>query len=291
MDDHRGQAVKWGKILGWVLSLAALGFIGKWIVGLKHEVWQTLAHLHPAWLALSLVLFLIWFGLRFIAWDRISRSQGYGGERRTNLRMWAISELMRYIPGNVWSFAARYKGSREGGAARSSSIIALIVEALSLVSGAAIVTLVSRPHGWLLAVCLGIIVVSVAILIILPHLKKMPRFAEMKPIPNAFGLVVWYVLVWVTFGLAAATIWKAFPQANLMGWLNALSANVAAWLAGYLSLITPMGLGVREVAFVGLVPAALGVSLASLVALVTRLWMIVSELVFVSIVVVWTRRK
>lgn len=109
MDDRRGQNINWTKLLGWVLTVAALVFVGRWLWRLDRSVWHQLTQLHIGWLAVSLGLLLGWFVLRFWAWRTISHHHGYQGPTSGNMRMWALSEFMRYIPGNVWSFAARWR--------------------------------------------------------------------------------------------------------------------------------------------------------------------------------------
>ena len=53
--------------------------------------------------------------------------------------------------------------------------------------------------------------------------------------------------------------------------LVTLAAFVAAWTLGFVSFITPGGLGVREAALVGLLSPFLSVSEATAVALVSRI--------------------
>jgi hypothetical protein len=52
-----------------------------------------------------------------------------------------------------------------------------------------------------------------------------------------------------------------------------------------------MGLGVREVAFVAMVPAGFSTALAGLVAIITRLMMAVTELIFVVVMMILGRHK
>lgn len=292
MDDPRRPRLKIWTMLGWVLSLAALAFVIKWVSGVKGEVWGTLFHLKIGWVAASLVLFQVWFWLRFMAWEKISASQGYGGERHENLRMWTISELIRYVPGNVWSFAARYRGVRTGGTERGASANALVAEAGSLVAGAAIVTTLFAPLGAVTTAAAIVAVGAVVALIFLPKIiVRLPKHQVVQPLPHLGRIIWWYVLVWLVYGVATACLWYAFPDSRGMSFTVAIGVNVGSWLIGYLSIITPMGLGVREVAFVKLLPLTVGQALGTMVAIVTRLWFVICELVFLGLVLTWSTIK
>jgi hypothetical protein len=52
-----------------------------------------------------------------------------------------------------------------------------------------------------------------------------------------------------------------------------------------------MGFGVREVTFVQLVSSTIVNGVASILALITRMWFIASELLFVGFVLLWSKRR
>jgi hypothetical protein len=87
------------------------------------------------------------------------------------------------------------------------------------------------------------------------------------------GVCILYVAAW------HAIVWS-FPRLEPMNvWLLCAAYSVA-WISGYLSLVTPGGVGVREAAFV-----MLGAELAeppslALLAVVTRLWQMSLEVIF-----------
>jgi len=291
MDDRRRPATSLTKILGWLISLLAIGFLFRWISGLGSDVWTTIADLDAGYVVISLVLFLPFFGFRALAWERISDHAGASGSRWPRWRTWALSELARYIPGNVLSLAVRYRGARTSGADRPRSILALIVEALALVGGAGLVASFTLPIGWYAMGAIAVTAVAMLGIWLSPHfIRRWRPEAANEPRPPVVPLLLMDTLAWMFYGFASATLWLAFPASDAMSFSTAMGVSVAAWMLGYLSIITPMGLGVREVAFVALVPAALGAELASLVAIVTRLGMAVAEVIFFGIVS-WLGRR
>ena len=291
MDDSRRLHSKVITTIGWVVSLLALGFVVHWIAGLGGEVWSMIVRLDWLLVVLSGVLFMPFFAFRAAAWETIAVAAGLKSPSWAIWRMWAFSELARYIPGNVWSFAIRYKIAHRGGVDRKRSLASLIVESGSLVGGASIVAMLALPVGWYMVIVACIAIASIMVLLLGPYLiQRYWPTGDIGIVLPVGRLYLYYVAAWVFYGAGAATLWWAFPEHELMPWSLAFGSNVAAWLVGYLSIVTPMGLGVREVAFVTLVPPELGASLAGLVALITRLMMIVTEFLFIGFTIIISHR-
>ncbi|MEK7636784.1 MAG: hypothetical protein AAB402_00135 [Patescibacteria group bacterium] len=291
MDDRPGPRLNWWRLLGWMIAILALGFIFRWLLMLDRRVWSSLAQLRVGWLLGSLAVFQLWFGLRYFAWEMIVRRHGSEAQRHQTLRTWTVSELMRYVPGNVWSFAAKYRGTVTAGAPAASTIQALVIEAMGLVGGAGMIALLYlNATDWWWAALLVIAGLPILLPWLLTVVGKMAHWSDMPPVTmiEVLALLVWYGLVWIVFGLATAMVWWSFPDLSAVTLSRLIGVNVAAWFVGYVSVITPMGLGVREVTFVKLTTGTLTNAVASLVALVTRLWFIVSELVFLSFVLLWS---
>lgn len=290
----RSRLTLW-RLLGWGLTLAAFWYIGRWMFTQDRSVWRIALELQPGWLAVALGLFLVWFYLRAMAWDRISRLHGFGEGQKLNLRMWSQSELMRYVPGNIWSLAARYRGATAGGVSRGGSAQALALEALLQLAGAAIVAGWFWLGGWWKAAALGLFAALPFILPkLLPRFWKLLRRTSILPTvaPNDLNILIGlYTLIWLIFGVANAALYFAFPDLPLVGISGLIGLNVAAWLIGFVSFITPMGLGVREVVIVKMFAPVVASGPASIVAVVSRLWLIVSEIVFFLIASILGRKK
>lgn len=293
MDDTARPRVAWWRIIGWVITIVALSFIVKWIIQLDQSIWRSLRNLNFIWLVASLVLLQLWFVLRYLAWELIIRRHGLDTHRHVSLRNWTVSELMRYVPGNIWSFAAKYRTSVEHGTSGSSAVQAMAIEALSQVSGAALITaLFFDSHRWWW--------VAIAIAVFFPFmmtltLNLVSRWKRLTATTitsaESIGLLLWYAVVWLVFGMANALIYRSFPGIDSASPMWLIGLNVAAWLIGYLSVITPMGLGVRELSFVKLATSVIPSTLASLIAVISRLWFILSELVFLGLVLLWFKRR
>lgn len=295
MDDRGGPSLKRWRWVGWVVSLLALAFVVRWLARIDGTVWRSLGHLNLWWLALSLGFFLLWFLLRFRVWEFIIHRHGYEHGRGQNLRMWTTTELLRYIPGNVWSFAGRYRGARSGGVERGSTFQAIGLEAGGLVYGAALVSVmtIDSPLRWLGPISFVFLIAYGPRLI-----KKFLHLVKQETVLisrlESLIIILGYVGVWLIFGLAHAALFQAMRSTlGSTGLWVAMSVSVFSWLIGYITLITPMGLGIREATLAKSLSTIGHVSIATagLAALVSRLWMVISELIFLGLVMIFSHRR
>lgn len=280
--------------LNGILLILAVFFLWRWLTGLDPNVWRSLWHVRALNILAAVGLYVVWFFARGYGWHSISRQFGSRATLREDLRLWVLSELLRYIPGNVWSFARRFQGVRAQGVTVPGAGQALIVEAMCLVASAALIAAFVAPWPWMAVIIAGVIIgVSVW-----PTLigKLSQRWERLKNIPSVQGGWLWRAVVgyaggWVLFGAASAIFFHGIPGLSWPSIVILTSISVAGWLVGYLSIVTPMGLGVREVAMAGLLSAYMPMATATVAALSSRVVLTVGELVFVLLAVAMTRRR
>ena len=103
-------------------------------------------------------------------------------------------------------------------------------------------------------------------------------------------LVAGYALYWAVTGLAfAALVASLYPLAP--GDVPVVvAAYAAAYAAGFLALLTPAGLGIREGVLVVALAPVLPAGPALVVALLSRLWMMLVELAGAAVAHLVARR-
>jgi uncharacterized membrane protein YbhN (UPF0104 family) len=101
-----------------------------------------------------------------------------------------------------------------------------------------------------------------------------------EPLPwrTAIMIIFFYVLIWCVY----LSIWWALPKifpglADVNIWLLCASYS-SAWVLGYLAMITPSGLGVREAGFIAMSATLTSLATLTFLAVFLRLWQIVVEL-------------
>jgi glycosyltransferase 2 family protein len=102
---------------------------------------------------------------------------------------------------------------------------------------------------------------------------------DLLPAPGTVALLaVGYAVYWAVTGLAFAALVASVHRLEPGEVPLVVAAYAAAYAVGFLSLLTPAGLGVREGVLVVALSPVLPAGPALVVALVSRLWMMAVEL-------------
>ncbi len=250
-----------------------------------------------AWIVVSALVVLAAYAVLIEAWRRILVAW------RASLAFWpaarimSISRLGLYVPGRVWQITAMAAMAQRSGvnpiAATGSSVLNTIVNIamgflVALVAGWRSFGQISQGRTGesvgLLVVVLGAIVLLPTVLPIL--LKTGRRFKPNLPdvtLPHraVYVAIVANIVAWLLYGAAFQLFVRGMTGSSSGSFADYVTTWAWSYLAGYLAVIVPGGLGVRE--------AALALSLSSLklaspstalvLALTSRLWLSVVELV------------
>jgi hypothetical protein len=93
----------------------------------------------------------------------------------------------------------------------------------------------------------------------------------------AFGIVA-NAVAWMGYGVALWLLARGLlPHAGL-GLLPATAVFTASYLAGFLALFAPGGIGVREGVFILMLQGPIGIGAATALAIASRLLLTVTEL-------------
>ena len=257
--------------------------------GVRHE-WSKagsrLEHASPGYLALALLSISAYYLIFILGWIRMLATWGIPVPYRVALQAEMVSMLAKYIPGGVWTPAARALALRRAaGVTDTPTVLAsiLVEAALSAISGV-IVFIVSLAwvrgvHAPLPAlVALAVLLTSVLhprIFRPLSHKLLKPFGAQtIEPLPFSItiGLLLFYCATWVIGGLALWFLLRsvdATPALSTVPFLGGVAA-VGAIIA-VLAVITPSGLGAREASMYGLLLAITTATPALSVTLLNRL--------------------
>jgi glycosyltransferase 2 family protein len=264
--------------------VAALSARWRDVISLK---WQ----LQPAVFVIACGLLALSYALVACLWGW-ALGRAAGTPLRAGARIWFLSNLARYVPGNVWSYVGAVELARREGVARRTT---LAVMALTQVLSVGVALLVGLPV--LLAerarlgrpALLGTLTVALlaaAAVVFRRRLLELARrrFPELEPgdlAPSTSTvalLVAGYAAYWLLTGLAFAVFVRSLYPLPAGDVPLAAAAYAAAYAAGFLSLLTPAGLGVREGVLVVALAPVLPAGPALVVALLSRLWMMLAEL-------------
>jgi uncharacterized membrane protein YbhN (UPF0104 family) len=246
---------------------------------------EAAAALSPTALAAAVGLGALYWLALAVAWWRVQAA--LGGELRlgTAVRIWSVSTVARYVPGNVWHIASRAALAHEVGGRPVAVLTASAYEQVLTLGSAFLVAGLLLPlagGGPAYLAAAATLPLGLAVLHPIAQRAVVHRAARLlgQPPPRVLAvrqvaaLLVLYALPNVPAGLALMALgWPTGPGA-----VGATGAFGFAWAVGFLSFFTPSGLGVREVTLAGLLAAGLGGSDPVLLAVGHRVVLTVAEL-------------
>lgn len=204
-------------------------------------------------------------------------------------RLFYLTQTAKYVPGSIWPFVVQAAISRRFGVSRAAIVAATGLFLMShtvtaTVVGGAWLT-VSLP-GWLVTLLLPAVSL-IALLVTPPGLRFsagiLRRFTSRSGAPpdlkwsTTAATTAAMIGAWALYGLATFILAQPFGL-GARGFLIMAGAYAIGWLAGFLAVPAPGGLGVREAAFVAVTTPLVGTGPALTIALTTRLFQTLADL-------------
>src|SRR6266540_1070061 len=301
---RRSWRLRWRTVA--VLAVVA-GFFGFTLASRWHQVTAVKWSLDPSFFALACLALALSYALVAGLWA-LALARAAPVRVAAGVRIWFLANLARYVPGNVWSFVGAVELARREGAQRRTTLAVMaLTQALSvglaLLLGLPVLLAewarLGRPALLGLALVVSLALLGLALWRPLegrlrasypnlgPALDRLLRRggggagAAAPVLPRrgvVLGLAAGYVLYWGLTGLAFAALIRAIFPLPASAIPLAVAGYAAGYAVGFLSLLTPAGLGVREGVLVLALAPVMPAGPALVVALVSRLWMMVFEL-------------
>jgi uncharacterized membrane protein YbhN (UPF0104 family) len=271
-----------------------------------------LAHAHE-WNPWLLILAFFGFILQELSfgliWQSVLARLGFRLNFRASLRIYLASEFVRYIPGNVWHVLTRILWVGKYGASRTIAFASMTIELITkLAAGAFIFALSllfwgnvgavgSLFHGSLFIV-VGVITFLALLILIHPRilnglLNIALRVLKREPVvltvsyKDILLVTLAWCGSWIIAGCAFFVLLLAIcPGATLAMLPLCIGIYAIAWDFGFVTFITPSGLGFRELAITVLFALSLPsvpVALVAILALLSRAVSTLAELLCVSV--------
>jgi uncharacterized membrane protein YbhN (UPF0104 family) len=290
------------------IELVALAVLLGALVWAVRDVWDDAApRLRSANLAdlgLALAILAAYYLAFVIGWMRILAAYGIRVSYAVALQAEMLSMLAKYVPGGVWTPAARVVALRRFGVKDTPVVLAtILLEAgLSAIAGVLVfvigLMIIGGADAPLLP--LGAFAVIVTFLLFPPVFRAVakrllrPFGAEdvaSLPSRTALGLVAFYALTWPLGGAALFFLIRSVggdPAVSSIPFLGGASAVGA--IVAVLAVFAPSGLGVREASMYGLMLAVVSEAVALGATVLNRLAITVVEAGLLLVGVLFLRR-
>jgi hypothetical protein len=281
-----------------VLLAVAAWYVARSLGTQWAQVRVAAAALRPRWglVAAASALVFATYALLVQSWRALLA--GWGGHLPywTAVRIWMVSNLARYVPGTLWAVGAMGVLADEAGVAPAVAGGAAVLNTLvNLAAGFVVVTTLggeaasrlapNLPHARAFAALLGL-GGAISLPAALPALtglaaRLLRRDAPARlPLRTFVAVFVSNLCAWIAYGVAFEMFTRALFPAAGDNWAGYVAVFTGSYLIGFLAILAPGGLLVRESAMVlaltglGVVPNAVD---AALVAVASRLWLTALE--------------
>lgn len=260
----------------------------------------------PIYLSLSIVLILLYYAQQWGGWRLVMRSFGDTLKLSESLAIWFASILGRYAPGKVAMVAGRIGLCQRRGIPGRVTFASMVYENALILISALLFVAATIPFwppfeykGYALALAalapLGLVPLHPVIFgrisnFLLRRFKREP-LEEVVPFGRVALLLLYYIGGWALLGAGFAALSAAIAG---VGWgeVALLAGGYAfAWEVGFLSFITPSGLGVKEVALLAVLSLILPGAVAAALVVLSRLWQTLAEVALAALVWAFAKGK
>jgi hypothetical protein len=292
-STHRGH-----RLLIWSRRILALGIMtaSLWFIGqrlrsdyasfsesnVSFEPWRLVA----SWLSVTACTALG-------AWEWSLLVNALGGELDIlrGIRTHLVSSLTKYVPGGVWPYVGKAYLATEQGVPASIATTSLIAEFVIVFFDGFLLLALCLPHSavgswsaeWrpvLQIVAILLAGASIASVLFLgPRLASLaPRIPQEKIDWRQVALVIMAVLfTWALLGLGFSILATPNLLSSSPSTAHRIFTMASAMLIGQVAFFVPVGLGIREAVFVGLLGPWYPPAFAMVIALAFRIEMILGE--------------
>jgi len=255
------------------------GLLGLAVIALLLQRLRTLWHEHPVpldqasrpLLLLALVASFAAMTAYAMVWGPALRAAG-GRPVSGMIAIFYAGGLGKYLPGGAWQYVGRAGLLVRRGVLVGPASGSLVLEAFASAAAAALLAPVAAGARGLIAAAAAVVVVLVLAKVgaLARLIRRVPGFGAME-LDRLPGLVARYFAVWLLFGVAFWLTARALFDVPADQVLKYAGVFAAAWVAGFVVVIAPGGLGVREAVIVALLQGSLGEAEAIVLATASRI--------------------
>jgi glycosyltransferase 2 family protein len=291
----------------WLIAAVVIAFAARELARQWQDVAPALRGLRLDWVRVlaSGILVIATYLILVEAWRATLRVWSESLPFGASARIWFVSNLGKYVPGKVWQIAAMGAMAQKSGVSAAAAIgSSLLVNLVSIIAGFAVIALTAAgkvgeavgsrspyANGRAELLVIAIAVLGGAALILAPI--AVPRLATVAArvsgrsiaIPRVPPRAIWIatastIASWLLYGVAFSLFAHGVSPRATGNASSYIAVYTGSYLAGYLALFAPGGVGVREAVLVLAMPRfhLASAADAAVIAITSRLWLTVLEI-------------
>ncbi len=268
-------------------------YIAHTIISNAEALLQAQANVSYAMLLCSIGITTVCVFLGGWEWQLLLTALGHEVGVRQGLRIHLIANVAKYVPGFVWQIVGKAYLCHQAHVPRRHTTVAIGFEFVSIISTGLLAALVTLPGSGLmtmsleerwavygLAALMGGVVFLGLPLGLQAGINVLYRDEDWK---IRWGLVslalVAMFLTWLLWGVGFCSLVAALYPVRSAQVPTFIFTLAASFVFSLLIIFVPTGIGVRESAMTFLLSTALPPSIAALTAILTRLVLVVGEVI------------
>ncbi|CAB4652003.1 unannotated protein [freshwater metagenome] len=288
-SNRRPLLAKLASFAGVLIGLAGVAFVVRTILTKREEVGDAFTELNGVTLIASLLLGLSAMTLIGYVWTRMLVTRGHHAPPRSAMAWYFAGQLGKYVPGGIWPIVGRAELATRGGVPRPDAYAATGLSMVTTYLAAALAICIGSLLSWSypLAGVLGLAGMGIGFAIfsnaglrtkVLGMINRVsPRAAALTEPRRLLLLTMIHLPAWILMSLSTSVTASAFGAD--IGIVHMLFITSASWLAGFVVVGVPGGIGVRESVFTALAGTAINPGVAVSLALASRVVFIAVDLV------------
>jgi glycosyltransferase 2 family protein len=286
-------------ILGWLVAAAIIFILIRTIYNHRAELENWDWRINWLYAFLSMATLLGAYICGSMIWRAVLKGFGINVALHESFRVIYLANLGRYIPGKVFQVVGMVGLAKQLDIPAKVSLASFaLIQAYALPASFVLIGFFflfgHPPHSLVIFrdvmyLFMGAVLLFFLFLFFKPDglnwaLNRVLRLFKAEPVnynpamQNRIIIFIWCLLNWGLFGVSFYFFTKALMSlANGLGFVYLAGSYVTAYIVGYVTFLSPAGLGVREGVMSALLTPTFGAPVAASIALIHRLLITIAE--------------
>lgn len=275
-----------------IVPLLLIGFVAHYVHADRERIIASLAQMDVRWFAGAFASYFLGVACIAINWRTILELLGGHCTWMTAFRSYYYSQLAKYIPGRIWGATSRIVLVRHEKIPEGTAALGVAIESILLMISASLVGFLAVGSIGQLPVEVRLLAIGAPLSVVMLHpiifhravailARRFPRLVlnpeHLPPFRKILMMALRFCLVWIFQGLGFWCVLRSLTPLGINSLLPVVGGNALAWLAGFVVVFTPAGLGVRELVLTRIFRGFIGSGPAALSAFTARFTVILSE--------------
>lgn len=281
---HKEKLKKLAYLIGGVISIASLFFSFNFIF--KHQTEISFIEIIKSNTTQIIVLIIISTLINLflgLAWYQILLGRGVKISPNKAIKIYGVTQLAKYIPGNIFQFVGRQGVGMSEGIDAKNLAISSFIEIILLSIVGCVCFLLYAITKYQSFVNIIFLIILFLVFLFLPKIKKNDIYS--------FFLYFLYLLSTSLIFVYTFKILNDNFDLSLKVYLTKSFAYIFAWFLGFITPGSPAGIGIREITLAKVLETSVNSINLATVIIVSRLISVVSDINFFLLSALFFKRK